>query len=305
MKISFDLIHSSFELELEDDISASSIEIQDSVKREVLKAYGFKDVNNNLNNIMNNYSLITDFEPKCDQNQLVKDWIKKNEKAKCILKLIPNKKYESATDIICSSILNIIQINPDSILMPMVDHAVDKVIYKIREENEKQIEEMKKDKQETIEGVKKEHEKQIEEMKKDKQETIEGMKKELQGFFREMKANENIHCLANFVSLFRYKIIRKVNELNGKNYNSWIELKNGQNSEKQIKNALEQLELRYDYWENMSNLAKNLNSLKDEFILPSEALDLLENIKGTKYEKYYNSLRQLILLFDKNNWDDN
>jgi hypothetical protein len=277
VNINFEVINGRFVLGLPDNIRTSNIVNQDQVKKEVLKVMGLDEKN------INDFNFFAEFTPESEKKQLVNDWIK-NGNCKCLIQVKPKKRTDEKYPLI-----GIISSN-ESIISPIINSYFTQKMDDMTEKHEKLMKETKN-----------QHEKL---MKETINQMTEKHEKQFKDNMLKLDARQNIHCLANFVSLFRNKILEQINKDNQKSYENWKSLLNLENKTKTelINGALKKLHYSIEDWEMVANLSSRLNRLKNDIIEFKYAYEYLDEIKGSSFNQYYEPLLRLVKLFEENEW---
>ncbi len=163
---------------------------------------------------------------------------------------------------------------------------------KLEEKFEQQNTNLEEKHQKEIQNIREEFEKQKIENEIIHQKNIQDISN---GFTNDLKASKNIHKLANFISLFRIRIITHFNN-NGKNYLDWKQMKENE-SEDSINNAVLSLGFNLDSWFDLVDLMHNLNGMKNTQVTIEDALKYIDSLQNTDYEEYQVPFKNLINLF--------
>jgi hypothetical protein len=117
---------------------------------------------------------------------------------------------------------------------------------------------------------------------------------------RKFEAEENIHKLVEYISLFRSMIIERINSRFNISLKTWKEMKpwikENCSETDIILQIVGELGLSSDAWGDCISLSRKVNENKHSIISCDEALEIIAKLKDTSYEKYSTSLEELINL---------
>jgi hypothetical protein len=150
--------------------------------------------------------------------------------------------------------------------------------------------------QNAISSMKKEHLERKNELKKEHLEERNELKKL---FKKDLDASKNIQKLANFISLFRRRILNCIEKKYEITFNNWSEMKSKKEYDYDIEEAVTECGLTLKDWETLQELSYYLNDLKLAEINTIQAYEYIDNLNDTKYEDYQTPLKNLVKLFEK------
>jgi len=127
---------------------------------------------------------------------------------------------------------------------------------------------------------------------------------------RQLLASEVIHPLANYISVFRKKILKEINKENmlGNEITSWEDLQRTVCVNKKLQvidSAVSNLGLNLEDWYTLKELSYVIKKLKHPSPLElDESESQINALIRTKYEDYVPSFKNLIKLFQEKQWTE-
>ena len=117
-----------------------------------------------------------------------------------------------------------------------------------------------------------------------------------------MNADKNIHKLSHFISDFRQKIVDNYNLSSVNKFSGWKELvKDNKSKRDAVEIALNIYKLSQDDWNNLSDLVDDSYEIEHKKYEYGKCYELIDQLEETEYEKYVESLKKLINLYEKYN----
>jgi hypothetical protein len=225
---------------------------------------------------------------KLKEEELVSEWYKHAQENK-IRPAIMIRSRKEPTSIVGTARFSIsFEANQDNLvknfcieLKNSTENALQQSISKLEEKFDQQNTKLEEKPQKEIQNIKEDFKKQKIGNEIINQKNIRDIRN---GFINDLKASKNIHKLANFISLFRIRIITHFKK-NGKNYLDWKQIKENE-SEDSISNAVLSLGFNLDSWFALVDLSHNLNGMKHTKVTKEDSLKYIDSLQNTDYEEY-------------------
>lgn len=271
-EINISLQFEEFKFSFEKSKKVVSIKNDRNLKRQISQKLGLENI-----------SFKYEFHPNFQHNELIGDWIKKEKNPK--VEVIIKSKSQSNS----SQAIGILGLNFGSL------DEIEKSRHESLVKQLKLIEEK--------------HDLKLTEINKENQIKFRELTEKLDQLIGE----QNLHPLIDFVSKFRLEILNQlvIEEKIPSSINNWKSMYDylkEKNTRRELWSIIdeqaEKLGLDYEDWFKLRTLSNDINCFKhpNPILDKKVAYEKINSLKSTRYDNYQAPFKNLIDLFEKNNW---
>lgn len=270
VEIEIGLKFKEFKFEFEKSKKVATIKQNKLLKEKILQKLNLKNDDVNMS---------FEFCPQFNPNEIIADWIKRDPNASVKLSL-NSRESNNLESYGCSfGILNVIE----NSFLDETKKLISDALNKQDEKNEIRINELK--------------------------EMVQVMSSKIDN----LNAEKEIHPLLDFVARFRKKILSQLfnDKIIPEKSDNWLDIYNflgekygPRERQNKIDDAVEKLGLKYEDWSNLKYINNKFNNFKnpDPRLSKDKAYEKIENLRGTEFWNLYEPFKNLVDLFEKNNW---